>query len=178
MVWPARAGGESLVLGRRLDRDGRPVGEELVVHDDETSASRQIRLAIDPGDRPWVMWTSGTVEGSDVFGRLLGATGQPLSATFRVNGLPLDLQRSPRLAIDATGRALVIWQSREALVKVLDGCAFNDHFWVFSAATTDVEYTLQVTDTASGEVREYFNALGVAAPALTDTSAFATCAPR
>ncbi len=63
----------------------------------------------------------------------------------------------------------------EMLVKVLDGCGINSHFWVFAAATTNVEYTLRVTDTESGAVKEYVNPLGVAAPAITDTEAFATC---
>ncbi|MEM7587417.1 MAG: ELWxxDGT repeat protein, partial [Acidobacteriota bacterium] len=63
----------------------------------------------------------------------------------------------------------------EMLIKVLDGCAINDHYWVFAAATTDVEYTLTVTDTSSGEHAEYFNPLGNASPAITDTGAFATC---
>ncbi len=64
----------------------------------------------------------------------------------------------------------------EMLIKVLDGCAINDRFWVFAATTTTVEYTLTVTDTATGEIRDYFNLLGTAAPAITDTDAFATCA--
>ncbi len=63
----------------------------------------------------------------------------------------------------------------ETLVKVLDGANFNQHFWVFAAATTNVEYTLRVTDTVTGETRNYDNALGSSAPAVTDTSAFATC---
>ena len=63
----------------------------------------------------------------------------------------------------------------EMLIKVLDGCAINDRFWVFGAATTDVEYTLRVTDTAVGAIREYFNSLGTASPAITDADAFATC---
>ncbi len=63
----------------------------------------------------------------------------------------------------------------EMQVKVLDGCAINGHHWVFAAGTTNVEYTLRVTDTETGQVREYFNPLGQAAPAITDTSAFATC---
>ena len=63
----------------------------------------------------------------------------------------------------------------EMLVKVLDGCRVNDRYWVFAAATTDVEYTLRVTDLDSGEVQEYVNPLGTASPAITDTSAFATC---
>ncbi len=65
-------------------------------------------------------------------------------------------------------------ENRELLVKVFDGCGINDRFWVFSAATTDVEFTLRVTDTMSGTVKTYFNPLGVAA-ANTDTDAFATC---
>ena len=63
----------------------------------------------------------------------------------------------------------------EVLVKVLDGCSFNDHFWVFAAAATDVEYTLTVTDTQSNLSAAYTNELGRPAPAITDTEAFATC---
>lgn len=89
----------------------------------------------------------------------------------------------------ATGAGTLVFQSEdsavfwffqaenwELLVKVVDGCAFNGHFWVFSAATTDVEFTLRVHDTFADEEQVYVNSLGVAAPAVTDTSAFATCA--
>jgi len=61
------------------------------------------------------------------------------------------------------------------LVKVLTGCKINDRYWVFAAATTNVEYTLRVTDTEMDVSKEYFNPLGQASPAITDTSAFATC---
>ncbi len=63
----------------------------------------------------------------------------------------------------------------EMLIKVLDGCGINNRFWVFAAATTNVEYTLRVTDTETGAVQSYYNPLGNPAAALTDTSAFATC---
>lgn len=63
----------------------------------------------------------------------------------------------------------------EMLVKVLNGCSFNDFFWVFSAATTDVQYELTVTDTETGQSKSYLNPLGVASAAVTDTEAFATC---
>ena len=63
----------------------------------------------------------------------------------------------------------------ELLLKMVDGCGFNDHFWVFSAATTNVEYTIRVTDIESGVTQEYFNALGEPAQAITDTRAFQTC---
>ena len=63
----------------------------------------------------------------------------------------------------------------EILLKVLDGCGFNGHYWVFSAATTDVAYVLRVEDLQENEVRTYENPLGTAAPAITDIMAFRTC---
>jgi hypothetical protein len=64
----------------------------------------------------------------------------------------------------------------EMLIKILNGCGFNNHYWVFSAATTNVEYRMTVTDTLTGEIRDdYFNPLGTAADATTDIEAFATC---
>ena len=61
----------------------------------------------------------------------------------------------------------------EMLVKTLDGCAINGHFWVYAAATTDVEYTLRVIDTRNGRQHEYRNPLGVASPTVNDIQAFA-----
>jgi ELWxxDGT repeat protein len=63
----------------------------------------------------------------------------------------------------------------ELLVKVLDGCTINQRFWVYSAAATDVPFTLKVLDRATGEQREYSHpGFAPAAPAL-DSDAFATC---
>lgn len=63
----------------------------------------------------------------------------------------------------------------EVMVKVLDGCALNNRYWVFSAATTNVFYRLEVHDVRAGAQKIYFNYPGPPAPAVTDTNAFATC---
>ena len=64
----------------------------------------------------------------------------------------------------------------ELLVKVLDGCNPTfDRFWVFYAATTDVEFEITVTDTQAQEVKVYSNPLGNPAAPIQDTQAFATC---
>ncbi|HEV7517994.1 MAG TPA: Calx-beta domain-containing protein [Thermoanaerobaculia bacterium] len=65
----------------------------------------------------------------------------------------------------------------EMLVKVLNACipALGNHYWVFYAATTNVQFTLTVTDTHSGQVKTYTNALNHAASPVQDTTAFATC---
>lgn len=60
----------------------------------------------------------------------------------------------------------------ELLLKVLDGCDMNGYFWVFSCATTNVGYTVTVTDKQTGAVRTYENPLGRAADALYDVQAF------
>ena len=60
----------------------------------------------------------------------------------------------------------------EMLIKVLDGCAVNDYYWVFGASTTDLGYAIRVTDTVTGDVKEYTNEPGRPAPAITDAKAF------
>ena len=60
----------------------------------------------------------------------------------------------------------------ELLAKVLDGCGLNQHFWFIGAATTNVEYTITLTDTQTGEVQTYFNPLGNPSPAILDIEAF------
>ena len=59
----------------------------------------------------------------------------------------------------------------EVVIKVVDGRAFNGHFWVFYGALSDVEYTITVTDTVSGAQKVYFNPSGDLA-SVADTAAF------
>ena len=59
----------------------------------------------------------------------------------------------------------------EVVVKVLDGTDINGHFWVFFGSLTNVEFTLTVTDTMSGQVRVYQNPSGGFA-SVGDTAAF------
>jgi plastocyanin len=64
----------------------------------------------------------------------------------------------------------------EMLIKVLNACvpAFN-RYWVFFAATTNVEFGVVVTDTRNGQTRAYYNPLNRVAPPVQDVDAFATC---
>lgn len=64
----------------------------------------------------------------------------------------------------------------ELMVKVLDGCGQNGKFWVFASASTDVEYTLTITDTETGLQKTYQNPLGQIARTVADTDAF-SCTP-
>jgi len=100
----------------------------------------------------------------------IGLTWQDASGRTGV-GSPVPAAVSPDSA--------VLWffdpSNWEMLVKVLDGCGLNQRVWVFAAATTNVAYTLTVTDTITGKFKTYQNPAGQAAAAITDTDAFATC---
>ncbi len=63
----------------------------------------------------------------------------------------------------------------EVLIKVLDGCSLSDRFWVFGAGLTNVETRIVVTDTFTGQTREYRNLGGNTFEPFQDTDAFATC---
>jgi hypothetical protein len=59
----------------------------------------------------------------------------------------------------------------ELVIKVVDGRAFNNKFWVFYGALSDVEYTITVTDTTNGAVKTYTNPSGNLA-SVADVTAF------
>jgi len=62
----------------------------------------------------------------------------------------------------------------ELIVKVLDACAVNQRFWVFSGGLTNVSTVITVTDTRTGAVKTYTNPQSTPFKPIQDTSAF-TC---
>jgi hypothetical protein len=59
----------------------------------------------------------------------------------------------------------------ELVLKVVDGRAVNNFFWVFYGALSDVAYTITVTDTVTGAVKTYSNPQGRLA-SVADVAAF------
>lgn len=101
---------------------------------------------------------------------------------FRVEVDWIDLMgnRGPAsVAVCGSDDSGLLWffdpDNWEMLIKIVNGCGFNDRFWVFFAATTNLGYELTVTDTQTGSTKVYGNSPGSPAPAVTDTGAFATC---
>lgn len=91
-----------------------------------------------------------------------------------------DRGMQPATKIPLTERAGLFWffnaANVEMLLKVQNACVdpFN-RWWVFYAATTNVEFRITVVDTEEDMVRVYTNEQGVAAPPIQDTDAFDTC---
>jgi len=90
-----------------------------------------------------------------------------------------DGQTGPGHATKLNANSGAFWffsaDNTDMLVKVLDACNPYNHFWVFYAATTNTGFTVEVTDTHTGLVKQYSNPYGLAAPSVNDTSTFATC---
>lgn len=84
------------------------------------------------------------------------------------------------IAVQGTDKSGYFWffnpVNIELIVKALDGRSVNGRFWIFWGALSDVEYTIRVTDTVSGDRRTYHNDPGDICGGA-DTSAFPTASP-
>lgn len=102
-----------------------------------------------------------------------------VTVDWRVDGDPLDMEGVGRVAPLTTSEFGIFWffapSNWEVMVKVLNACVVNERIWIFSAATTNVFYRMDVFDVEHGVNKVYFNYPGPPAPAVTDTAALATC---
>ena len=63
----------------------------------------------------------------------------------------------------------------EVVVKVLDGCAFNQRYWVYAGGLTDVKVVMKVIDSQTGVAATYYNPPGTAFQPVQDQETFAVC---
>ncbi len=98
-----------------------------------------------------------------------------VEAFYQTPGQPEQLAGARLLTDDSGTFYFFSPDNIEVLVKVLDACSVFDRFWVFGAGLTNVRVRLVVTDTETGEVREYVNNQGNAFEPVQDTQAFSTC---
>ena len=75
----------------------------------------------------------------------------------------------------ASGQSGLLWfftrDNAEVLIKVLDGCGFNNHRWVYVAPVTDLAFNLYVVD-SQGNTWSHHNRLGDTASTRSDIEAF------
>ena len=87
----------------------------------------------------------------------------------------LGITNAPAHAVPLTSDTGYFWffsaSNVELVLKAVDGRSFNNHFWVFYGALSDVEYHITVTDMVTGAVKPYSNTAGHLA-SVADTAAF------
>ena len=143
-------------------------------------------VAIEEGSDGKIWFTEA---GSGIIGRFDPAGG-PTACVQSANALCLNNSRfqfkvtwripfpaanGNATAVPLTGETGNFWffasGAMDLTVKILDGRAFNNRFWVYIGGLTNVEYTVTVTDTATGKVKTYTNPFGQVA-SIADVLAF------
>lgn len=101
-----------------------------------------------------------------------------LNGRFRIEAEfvdPADGQTRTASAIPSTDHTGFFWFFQpgnfELVIKMIDGREINESFWLFYGGITDLEFRIQVTDTATGQTRTYRNPAGEIC-GRADTAAF------
>lgn len=187
LAWLAEAGADTLELrAQLLTADLAPAGAAVTLTTRSSAASR-LELAAGPAGDALAVWAE---DGALLAQRLVVEGECTPSETvlclqggrFAVSVDWADFQGNAgpgrRVPVSSDDSGL-FWffhpDNWEMLVKVLDACPLDGHFWVFAAAATNVEYTLTVSDLVAHQTRIFRNDLGDTARALTVTDAFPTC---
>ncbi len=114
VVWQSQGqdGDGAGVFGRRFDAAGTPLGPEFQVNSYTTTAQSYPRVAMRSSGEFVVVWQSFGQDGSfgGIFGQLFDASASAVGAEFQVNGASANAQRSPSVAMDESGRFVVVWQ--------------------------------------------------------------------
>lgn len=181
LVWMGYEGTRISMSGRLFNLSGEPMGAPFLISN--TAGGGSAALA---GTHHFLaVWMTSLSEpnGGDLLGRTFRTAANPLSlhggrfkveATFRDPRTRVITPAEPKPLTDDTG---LFWffddANLELVVKALDGCAVNGHFWVFAAGLTDVEAEITVTDTVSGNWKIYRNPPRTAFLPIQDTRAFA-----
>jgi hypothetical protein len=106
-------GGSYGVFGQRYASTGIPLGTEFRVNSYTTNFQGIPAVAAEASGSFVVAWTSDTQDGSarGVFGQRYAGSGSPLGPEFRINTFTPGLQEIPRVAVDASGNFVVVWDS-------------------------------------------------------------------
>jgi hypothetical protein len=99
---------------------------------------------------------------------------------FRVTGTWQTASASGRVqAVPLTADSGYFWffgpDNVEVTVKLLNGCALNNRYWLFASGMTNVKVDLVVTDTKFVVSRTYANPQNRVFRTILDTNAFPTC---
>lgn len=179
LTWIGYAGASVTMSGRLFNLAGEPLGVPFLISE---NTGRGV-AALGGNDRFLAVWeTAPPSEAWDLLGRSVRIETNPLSlhggrfkveATFRDPRTRVLAPAEPKPLTDDTG---LFWffddSNLELVVKTLDACEVNGHFWVFAAGLTDVETEITVTDTVSGSWKTYRNPPRTAFLPIQDTRAF------
>lgn len=187
-------GTDAIFFDHRMDDDGGAIGAPAweflqgsgrrnifginccIASDDSANVGVRLTSANEDLITDWALFKPGIVGAGDPDPLNLGTGNR-----FRVTVLWQDQEGNvgtgePVVLTNDTG---YFWffdiANVEIVVKVLDACGVNGHFWIFAAGLTDVAVELVVEDLQTGDIRSFFNSVGQPFQPVQDTSAFPNC---
>jgi hypothetical protein len=103
------------IFGRRFSASAVPLGPEFLVNTYTTYAQWWPKIAMDGKGQFVVVWTSADQDHShySIFGQVFDRTGTKQGTEFPVNVLTGEAQRFPSVAMDESGRFVVVWQEED-----------------------------------------------------------------
>ncbi len=187
------ATGDTQSLGRRFDAVGTPLTGEFPLHTTGAGDQSTPALAALPGGRFVATWSSFGQDGSSwgIFAQRFGTPLQPCIQgpyTLCLNDGRFQVTVAWATALGTSGQGQAVpltadtgyfWffneENVEIVIKVLEACTPFGNYWVFAGGLTNVEATIVVTDTDTGESRAYGNPLGTMFQPIQDAGHFFVC---
>ena len=187
------ASGDKQVVASRFDAANVPQVIDFPLS--STSAGDQIAPALFGSSRLVAAWASFGQDGNSfgVFARRFGSPLPPCvadAATLCLNDDRFRVRATYATAAGASGAGQAValtpesgyyWffddANVEIVVKAIDACGLSgfDNYWIFATGLTNVEVTLDVVDTWTGDQRVYRNPLRQDFQPILDTGHFNVC---
>ena len=104
------SGGDD-IYARRYDFDGMPREEPFVVNASGICPRRRPAVYMNDPKNFVVVWESGDVSGSDIFGQRFDWFGNKIGGEFQLNTYVLGAQAAGDVAVRNDGTFLAVWQS-------------------------------------------------------------------
>jgi len=185
--------GDKQVVASRYDLANAPLVVDYPLS--STAVGDQISPALAGSSRLVAAWASFGQDGSSfgVYSRRFGVPLPPCvedAATLCLNDDRFRIRATYATAAGASGAGKAIaltpdsgyfWffndTNVEIVLKLVDACGLAgfDNFWVFATGLTNVEVTLDVVDTWTGDQRTYHNDLNQDFQPILDTGHFHVC---
>lgn len=108
------AGGSGFgVFTQRYDANGSPISARRQVNTEAAREQSAPAIAVDAEGNELVVWQSKGQDGDGfgIYGQWYDSSGAEKGPEFRVNSATVGDQKSPAVAIDGAGNAIVAWQS-------------------------------------------------------------------
>ncbi|HYT89926.1 MAG TPA: hypothetical protein VEL76_14565, partial [Gemmataceae bacterium] len=153
VVWSSNGqdGGGWGVYGRRYTVGGVPLGGEFRVNTTTAGDQNTPAVAVNADGSFVVVWQSNGQDGGGwgIYARRYDAAGNALGGEFRVNTTTAGDQKTPAVAVDATGDFVVTWSSNGQ-----DGGGWGIYGQRYDAAGNALGGEFRVNTTTAGDQKD------------------------